>query len=449
LAEGSICIVWKPDKPSTSFTGNPRIYNADFATFRLLFDATNDWWELEDGTNNVTSAVQTFSAGDIIIFHVVYKPGELTLYKNGVSIASGATYTPSTAAITRLWIGGQINESGQTNGTYMNFTTFAQAMSATEVSDDYTNILGQVEDDRRLSPIPWLWTKDGDDIVDNCNDSTRDNFCVIGGVPGNDPAETIFKMIRSTTTSPYGLLMTLTALKEYMSPASVFYGELQGTVDGGSSGGEYKTTTVGASAVVLGQFTPDFKTKRQFRDALAGKSFRLITRLKDAGSNLQLGQRYFFQGTATLISSKFRTVSADTNFKMFYTDSIDMLVLDRLLLERDYGTSFVNPTIDLMAKRSSGSAAVDADFFFFSFQPTLFLETHTSLQMILKGNKFVGLDSDEELQEFREPGGDDIECEPGCLNILQTQLTDDTGKIDITDTLTYDRVYVVPRWALL
>ena len=61
--------------------------------------------------------------------------------------------------------------------------------TAAEVLADHREVVQQVTDGDRLSALPWLFTEDGDNIIDNDNDGQSGslfNYAVVGGLMGDD-----------------------------------------------------------------------------------------------------------------------------------------------------------------------------------------------------------------------------------------------------------------------
>ena len=100
------------DKPLAQMTADLYVFDIDFAAdVSLFFDTSADDWLFTDGANTCTSTGESFSAGDIITLTCTASAaGGLDLYKNGVSIASDATYSPQ-AGNNYLYIGSKIETS--------------------------------------------------------------------------------------------------------------------------------------------------------------------------------------------------------------------------------------------------------------------------------------------------------------------------------------------------
>ena len=194
LAEGTYRVALRATHDSSDWSGDPNMFR-DQNGMRVTYSVTNTDWRINDGTNINDSASDTLSEGDTVVFHVVYGPGELKIYKdcNTTPIATGSTYTPPTPG-SWIYIGTDHAGASSFNYEYLDFTYFPRAMTSGEVNLDYTNIEPTITAGEALNPIPWLWTKDGDDVVDNDNTASLDNFIVCGGVAGSADAVTEYQI---------------------------------------------------------------------------------------------------------------------------------------------------------------------------------------------------------------------------------------------------------------
>lgn len=424
IAEGTVRVVWKADKANTDFSANAQLWRVPM---RGTFLFATDTWEFHDNTQGVSSSAQTFAVGDIVVLHFVYGPGQLSLYVNGTLNGSGTTYTPPTLS-TELDIGQNAGAS-HIGGTFMDFTTFAQAMTATEVSDDYDNALRQVEDDRRLSPIPWLWTKDGDDIVDNDNLAGNDNWALISGVPGSAPAEVELRAEVVDEIDTLWISRISMDQDRFVDPAILFI-DISGSV------------TVTTSDITLGDFDA---LNVLTSEILYGKQFSMFTRIADAGSGLIIFSR-LAEGTYKLDSERL-TIGATVPVRLFSTRA-------NTFTSR-FGLANLNfqPTRSIFATRDSGSASVTPDWFAMMLEPLTKIGPPTGLaatvgDFILKGKVAFAHVSDT-IKASLPVSGAVLELEPEKLNVLMT-ISGDIGNNPLpTDTLVYTKVLLTPRWALL
>jgi len=437
-AEGTIRIVWKTDYANT-ISHSLFHFNMTGLTFRGLFDYADDKFKFQDSNgNNIESAAQTFAAGDIMIFHYVYGPGTMKIYKNSSEIATGSVYAPP-AFGTNLYIGLKNDVTDHAGGTFMGFETFAQAMSATEVSNDYANILEHVEDDRRLSPIPWLWTKDGDDVVDNCDDSTRDNYCVIGGIPGSVQAETEMQMLKAGESLP-GIYIARCRMpyNKFVYPTSQWYAEMQGTSDGACSGGQYEQTAV-STATVVETLDPDYP--EEFRGDI-----HFFGRLgSDATENVWITPVMYFGPGGDVIEGDQKYCVLINGFRWYYLGSMyfdypkfvdDTTKQSRWGIEVTDGTFPTNFRGDFLMALNGELIHVDGN-------------VYASYYLTISKESVYRTDSAGSLLSLYPTKGRKIELLPEELNYIWIIMANDTGILTITDTMTFTSVEIRPRWTLL
>jgi hypothetical protein len=186
LGAGAVHLVWKPDQASTAGS-NRYLFACGGSSLRGYYNATNDTFVLTDHTNTATSAAQTFSAEDVLDLLFVWGPVGLAIYKNGAAIATEAAYTPPALPTELYWL----TDAGGTNhadGVLMGAEIYGTDPSAAEAAAIYSATAALVAGGARAGSVPLLWTKDGDNVVDNRDDATYDNWCVILGVPGDATA---------------------------------------------------------------------------------------------------------------------------------------------------------------------------------------------------------------------------------------------------------------------
>jgi len=100
----SMAIVWKPDYPSTA-TGD-RYLAYEVLGFSFYFNATDDKFYLTDATTTISTAAQTFAAGDTLRLYITMGNAGLDIYVNGSNAATSATgFTVSPGVITTVHAG--------------------------------------------------------------------------------------------------------------------------------------------------------------------------------------------------------------------------------------------------------------------------------------------------------------------------------------------------------
>ena len=192
VGAGTFRVVWKADRSSVSYPAE---------SFYLLHTTTGTIWlgyngfgVTQWGSAGASSPVDTFPVGETLVFHLVWdQMVGSSLYINGILAGSSAyaIWTPGA----NLYIGSQNDATNQIGGTFLGFSIYhGYGMTAAEVLADYNNIAPLVADNQSVDPIPYIWTKDGDNIVDYEDSGAYRNIATIGGVAGDAPAKTEFKV---------------------------------------------------------------------------------------------------------------------------------------------------------------------------------------------------------------------------------------------------------------
>lgn len=434
VGSGTIRIVWKAGKANTSFTGDGFIFQLTTLFAYLKWLQSNNTWLFYDGANTAASAAKSFAAGDTLIFHVVRsQTSGLILYLNGSSIATSATFTPA-AVGTTLQIGSDVSTANHIGGTFMDFTAFDFALSSTQVQNDYANINAAISNGQRVGSIPWLWTKDGDDVVDNCDDSSRDNYIVVGGISGSDAPDVLYNF----TSNNANTLIYLGgyASSSFLDPTNrVFYDMNTTGTSSGDSGSAVSSATITTSpAVISGATGPTYD------DSLSGQAIVMLARMKDAGSNL-LSQVYV----------EFTNVTITTDYKSL-TSVNDYRIIEIGMLSMPFNEISGNPWnpigINPRFKRSTGSNTVTIDYFI----------VLPNVSKITASSGYHYLYSDSRCFSYDSTSGKIIEREiligkvlyiyPNKYNVIVTMLGFTSTTCAVTDTLTYNSIKVTPRSGL-
>lgn len=453
VAEGTVRLIWRTDLDDDDFTANAQFFTAGATSLRASFIAANDTITLSDNTNTITSGAQNWTIGAVLVLHFVYEPGRLEIYLNGASLISGATYTPPTLG-NDLYIGTSAAAGNHLNGTLMGCTTYARAMSAAEVLADY-NDMGQVAaDGQRVDWIPWLWTKDGDDTVDNCDDTNRDNWCVAGGIPGSAPAATRVRGdLSDTFRNLEALFLSNWHTKEFYSPTSYLNKDENDTVTGATdSGGAVTNTTINAGATATLSSLALTLTPAGFR-ALGGQDVRLFARMNDAGTQLRIRFRLLVD-SAEIASSALTNVVANANKRFKWTEGLTIPSLAETVLD-DLGVSHAL-TLRLIGDRAAAGAngSVGVDFIQAMPRPLVRIEvgnngTRGHFAYDSQPARALELLSNYDFAGILYLTGDALEFWPDEYNHLIAIQGDSDVNADITWTLEYEQVYVTPRWAIL
>jgi len=456
IAEGTVRMVWTPHEDQD--------FSADFVlldsrdgthlnNLRLRFSAATNIFQWLDGTSTAESAAMTWSKRVPLVLHATWHPsGGLDLYLNGASIASAATYTPP-AIGSYLYIGTNYLTALPMPGTINGVATYDRAASAAEVLADYTNVVqlarGGDGYGQRVDAIPWVWTKDGDEVIDAYNDATHDDWCVVGGIDGTAPADTAIDL---THTSSGGVVMALNDWPVYLNMADEFY-DLSGHVVAGAVGGEVATVsidTTGANmnsegAGVVGIVIDTYV------DAYFGKNVYALASLSDAGSTLNARVAACYYNLNTPTYSDYKSVgTAAATLKMFFIGPT------AAPYRPVRGTEWVGASEELQfyifCKHTTGTANVSIDFYRILVGNAWTIQGGGTRYVLRNGqvdsfywdavaSRWIGSPKPD------AQGPQALEFVPQRYNHLVCVATDLDANNDITETTTINRIYIWPRWA--
>ncbi len=452
--EGRMRVIVRMDAANTH-PNSMRFFDARNGSLTCLtgyFLSTDDKFYLTDGTNTVSSAAQTWSAGAILYLDFVWGPGRLQIYKDGVSIASGATYTPA-AVGTSNHIGTDYNGAFPIFGTILDWTMYKNAPSTAEILSDYHNNVewcsGGDGYGQRLNPIPWLWTKDGDDQVDNCDDSTHDNWCVCGGIPGSEDAETLFDMDDYLANENMAVLyMSKTLLDPFIYPLDVLFFDLSGTVTTAADvGSAVQRTSLSTSEATIGTVTLTTTTFNFLKD----NDFIVMARIRDAAARtVTLKVRFSWQG-GTYDSDPF-AVATSTSAQVFRTKALALFNQRSLFVDTGLVTIVSSPQLLLRGTASAGPNDIDVDYVAIFPAPRIRIEPQSVASnangLLYQGGRALCA-QDLTAGWVALVSGNEIELTPEKYNLITTLGSHTGAATAINEVLTYNAVYITPRWALM
>lgn len=455
VAQGSFRIIWRA--PMHEITNTVTLIDDDATGYKLDYLGSTNVFRFSDGTNNVDSAVFPLpqDGSTPTVLHCTWSEDGLSLVVNGTRTTNSAITIPTLA--TYIYIGSSASSTAFPDGTILDFAIYDHVITAAEALADYNNIKQSADELDRIGAIPYFWTKDGDDVLDNCNDSSRDNFAIVGGIPGDYPAETLIGAATSSNFNTFGsAYLSNLPMDTFYSPSSMVFADQSGTADGSSCGGEFKRTGIATTETTLNS---SFVVERDENvDALLDRNFVFLCRLADAGSNLQLRTRYTI-GSGGNVDSELKSVTAGATAFLFETNPLFLPSNKRLF--RDDKVSTQKAGFALRAKRTTGGSS-DVDLDYINVFPYPYVKitggsaSDTGFMYRSSQSQAVGIvttavpDNVGELSNLSMQvyGPGPIEFIPSKLNLFQQLLGDATHAPTITYTATY-YVYVTPRWALL
>jgi hypothetical protein len=440
-------IVWKSQ---WSITGLLKCFMVDNTTNLKFTFTVQDKFNLTDGTNTAESAALTIVAGTIYILHITASLSGLAIYRNGISIASAATYTPP-AVGTHLYLGTYQDLGNRTGGTYMDFSTFDRAMTGAEVLADYNNISSLVSSGdgmgKCLSPIPWLWTKDGDSVTDNYVDATHDPQAIINGVPGDLPARTIWYL--TLTNHGDSLIVSHKPWPTFVRH-SIAFSDMQGTAVGGALGGEATTHSVatGSNHVITDGGGTDSILIRQDTNYFLGDKGWLLVSLNDAGAGLQSDIIVYF-GSVSQLGGKWNYPVADGTLRVFLVGPIS-LPSD---LYRSY--SWLDPNISLdiflYLTRSTGTNNIQLDWLEYLSGNVVYIDCTPGdpYVLLIDGKTVYGIDNVSMVESYLTFRGDvALDLVPNKYNSIVSYSGDKDAATVLANTLTFTKVIITPRYLM-
>lgn len=405
-----------------------------------------------DGTNSAVGTATAITAGTILIIHATMSSAGLKLYRNGVADGAGnATFAPLNAP-TYLFVGSYSNSSAQVNAALLGYGTYDRAMSATEVANDYANLTQRASggdgSGRRVDWAGYFWTKDGDNILDQVDDSTHANWGVVAGIPGTLPARTMWHLSASAATSKaFWLMQHLDRLNDFRKPADRWWLEASGTVDANASGGEYHSITAPVSAPRWALY--DYILNDEY---IQGDFHFFLRAKRSAAASIDVG--FYLESGNLPIYDEDKTISLGTAYQWNYIGKLSYEKVRTLIKETT--STFMIAAMNFQDDNASGSTHVDCG-----------LVVNGKIAMIsatavdVPGGDGSSISDDSEVYVIGHQGtfhdgtyavhvnGSEIDLEPERLNTIFTSLANDGGAHVLSDTITVSGIRITPRWAML
>lgn len=434
IEQGTIRVVCRIPA-STAFV-NPVFFSFGATSLRASLTLSTMTLTLTDNTSTASSSASAVTVGQTVILHYVWSAsGGLSIYLNGTLVANNSGFTLP-AAPTYLYIGTGDGATEQTEYPIHDFSVWAEALTAAQISAD-ADALNDLTDDRlRIAPYPWLWTKDGDDVVDNCDDSSRDNWCVVGGVPGSEAADVKASLAPSTGTTDIYFVRHSRNLHDFRLPTlSGYYYDASGTVDANSSGGQYwNMAAIDESLPVVsndvrnswGKLSVFARCRAVSNTVTTNKLYAGILNEKIGESIKNLASSSYFR--LAHLASYYVLPDASVDYSRTGVTLIFYLLQNTASFYLDFHAIYPG---DVTRVRYTGVTIYN--------QFTLF---PTTARMA---------DGAPDVRPRLIVEGDEFRPSPLGVNIIWT-LADNTtlaGSMEIARTLTYSEVYITPRYTLL
>lgn len=449
-SQGSIRVVWFPPDDLANTPGGRFFDLAGSSDMYGRFLTASNIVNFTIGATDITTAAQSFTARVPVILHFTWGQAGAAIYVAGASAATTATFVLPTVGAS-LFIGRATTAADYIGGT-LSLATFPTPMTAGEVASDYANILPVATDGQRVDAIPYLWTKDGDNVVDNTTDTVlstgfpHNNYAVVAGIPGSAPAVTRFRLTGSYTSDVYSVYMSNFAHSIYINPASILAFVQGGTVGAVTDSDKaYTQTSLNTSAVLATGAIAAPNT--HLLKAIGGREFYFFARLYDAGTTLQLLAQFQFAGGDWRVYTGYKSVTATTTPKWLFSDPLTFPTADRLFLDGPVVPAILN--CFLTGNRTTpGANNVRIDELVLMPRPLAKLDSAAAPGIIWQGREAVNLTPTPTNYGAVTMQGDVIELVPGVVNTLLTIIGEVINTAVIEDHLTYTSVWVTPRYAL-
>ena len=437
-SEGCIRLVLKWSIPSTAATADMTFYRVDATTFTGGYNHANtDIRMLDASANTADSAAYTWAAGGVDTFHFVWKGFDgMTVYKNGVSYATQASMFPA-AVGTWLYIGTSATPAAHVQATFQDFSTYGRSLTAAQVLADATNIAQLTADGDRVGAIPWLWTNDGDNVIDNEDNGTRFNWAVVGGVPGTAPAEIILSMNSGAANLDNWDSFWISRLN---LPVTNFW-RPTGIINDTSTGATDSITT----SKVAVQVAADIARKVE---PLMGKQFHNFICGADAASSTIK----FFAGliTPTTWTPTHNLFTTQTTDRVFWTPPMTVPYI-RGVDNAGVGFYFVSA---LQRPTGVGTGNFVSAFKTVMFRPLARIDISSDTVrygvQYYRGQSASPYTADSSVSGHLPITGDNVTLIPEEWNILQFLFGDDDSDTwEATDAVTLAKLVIVPGYQLL
>jgi hypothetical protein len=418
--------------PNDSYPSNFVVFFESGSSFRLY--RAGGTWRYSDNTTEI-SATDPLTVGKRTHFHVRWGSSGIALYVNGVFQSSSPNYAAA-AAIGNMYLLTEATPSLHANHVMSEYVVWGEELTADQILSDYQSKLTLSGESTSIPPI--FWTKDGDNALDNANDSSRDNYGVALCVPGSAPALTKYVMQGGFDLDQYTLGNW--ELEEFINPSRVLYYELGGNADATCSGGEFRRVSISTTEASLASpnsawgYTGDPGLLR----FVSGKRFSCVMRVR-GGSYLRWRHRM-----STLSMQQPGRVAGWGGF--FRNVLFPALVVPETADEAYQA----NDVVEALAVNTGGAGNVDIDYLMMMPYPSFtFYGGNLS---VVDGRDFDTVYGVSALTISGVITGGEINLRPNTYNvIIMSAFGTSAGIADnlITTTLTFTSIEVTPRWELL
>lgn len=444
---GSILYAFRASQANTR-AADFELFSCGIGSLRAYFTAADDKFLLSDGTSFVGSSAQTWAVGAEVVLLFTWGPGGLKIYRDGSAtpILNIAAYIPPVLGALAY----VANAAGtrQSNDLIRAFTTYDHELTTAEWAGMYASISALTASDSRADYLPWLWTKDGDNQVDNCNDATRDNWAVAAGIPGNGEALTVLDCNLSNYLLTYKTVYISNAAHDVFVNPGKFYLDISGTADANASGGEY----LQAALLPTMSYGHIFYLTEDMLKMALGREFISLFRFADDGTTSRTITPYFSVGGSS-VSGQTSSFSATATFSLVKSFSMRFSESQDLRFNSGILSNPLSTMGGYFTRTGASAGNVRFDYLICLFRPIIRIDgTDLSKDGFIvdeRGAVDYIVSSRQVGANNLQMTGDKIELEPNRFNHLVSLIGNETTNPAVTHTMTYRAVYVTPRWELI
>lgn len=420
----------------------------------VVYNTSATRWQISKTVGGVTvsanSSSDTIANGDDVHLCLVQDGTTLRLYVNGVSAAS-------VTATNSMTDSGLISFGCPATGTVDGINVILDGcrimpddISSAEAATLYEVELPIKQDGGQVGAPPYFWTKDGDNVLDNVDDTNRDNWGIIGGVSGDLEADTRIGVV---WTSAYArdIWIGMKSQDSTFTPSSYLWNELTGltnTADSSFSGGSY---TSGSFATQGAQLSA---VKTGLTSTLLYGRYQVLTLV---GSTNSTNVRYWWKFGAASTNDDAHNIGDDVSYSIDLTSGFQLLSLGDAFIESSrytaptgYEISAYLELVDDISDVISWTAR--GDFIFLLPWPyARIVDTQSSwsgatdpYSLSIEGTRAYTTDTGADFAYI----GDPIRPHPGKYNYLfLMQVENALNEFQPADTATIS-VWVTPRFTL-
>jgi hypothetical protein len=236
-----------------------------------------------------------------------------------------------------------------------------------------------------------------------------------------------------------------------VEPTNIIYKEAGGTADGtpnNSSNDNYLSATVSTTAVPFLGLSPYGDTIQPVKYELSGRTYYLIARVYDAGSDLTMA--FGDIGGVDSIITEYIPLSTTTAYRVYVSLPLTYSSNKSIFRKEGYELAKFYPVLYL--KRTTGSAAARLDYFVTMPAPMMEIAapSYGYTGLLYKGTQARVMSGSEIVGSAQSLRGEAVELLPNRSNQLISVIGwHNSSANSITRTMTYTILEVTPRWTLI